>query len=298
LFAFASDQPEQRVVGRGTAFRIDPFANCATAFHIFEDAFTLGGSTGKEIVIRQDYSIAALEIESIAYGAGPILADQWRPISGANSIAAIDEGPLGPPRLKNMTELLALSILPASSRPGGTYFLNADISIWKPKIGDVVLGVGYPNLDQEDGAPDERPISQYMYGAYGKIIDIEPLDLRRGRPWPLIRVAADWPGGMSGGPVFNAAGNVIGIVSSGVDNTLSSAMIFGGWVAVKQIFPSLDPARPGSFLCHATLDARERLIAVCPKRDDAKAMADQRDGAFVSKVSLNPATGRFIRLEL
>jgi hypothetical protein len=103
---------------------------------------------------------------------------------------------------------------------------------------------------------------------------------------------------MSGGPVFNAAGNVIGVVSSGVDATLSSAMIFGGWGAVKQIFPSLDPARPGCFLCHAALDARERLITVCPNREEAKAIAAQHDGAFVSKISLNHATGRFARLEL
>jgi trypsin-like peptidase len=176
--------------------------------------------------------------------------------------------------------------------------LNVDMSTWKPTAGEIVFGIGYPNLDKEEGAADDRPISQYMYGAYGQITDIEAPDLTRDRPWPMVRVTADWPGGMSGGPVFNAVGNVIGIVSSGFDCTSSSAVIFGGWGAAKQTFPSLDPARSGWFQCYATLDADERMIAVCPGREAAKTIAARHDGAIVSKVTFNHATGRFIQLEL
>jgi serine protease Do len=298
LFAHAADQPQRRVIGQGTTFRIDPFANCATAFHVFEEAFYLGGSTGREIVVRQDRSIVALQVEGIHYGETRISDSQWRLMNAANSIIRIEEEPFQAPRLRNLTELLALSILPSQDMPCGTEFLNVDISIWKPTIGEFVLGVGYPNLDKEEGAPDDRPISQYMYGAYGQITDIEPLDQTRGRPWPLVRVSADWPGGMSGGPVFNSAGNVIGIVSSGLDSTLSSAVIFGGWGAARQTFPSLDPARPGCFLCYVTLNAHETLIAVSPNREEAKAVAAKHKGATVSKVSFNHATGQFVRLEL
>jgi serine protease Do len=298
LFDFVPASPESRVVGHGTVFRIDPWGNCATAFHVFEDAFYLGGTTGREMLVRQERSILALEIDGIILGAARIASNQWRPINGAYSVVRIDQEPLQPPRFRNFTELLALSILSSTPKAGGIEFLHVDLNTWKPTVGEVVLGIGYPNLDKDEDGADDRPISQYMYGAYGCITDIEPLDLSRSRPWPMIRVIADWPGGMSGGPVFNAAGNVIGVISSGVDATTSTAMIFGGWNAVHHTFRSLDPARPGSFLCYATLDATERLINVAPNRQAAEVSAAENDGAFVSKVSLNYATGDFVRLEL
>jgi serine protease Do len=297
LFEFAPEEPDNRVVGQGTVFRIDPFGNCATAFHVFESAFYLGGATGREMLVRQDRSIVALELDGIAYGAAPIAPSQWRPMNGAFSLVRVDDNPLQPPRLQNTTELLALSILPSAPKASGTEFLHVDLNGWRPSIGEVVLGIGYPNLDKKDG-PDDRPISQYMYGAYGAITDIEPLDLGRSRSWPMVRVNADWPGGMSGGPVFNAAGNVVGIVSSGVDGTSSTAMIFGGWNAVHHTLPSLDPSKLGSFLCVAILDAHEELIGVALNRQAAENRAAEIDGAFVSRVSLDHETSSFVRLEL
>jgi serine protease Do len=298
LFDFTPGESESRVAGQGTVFRIDPWGNCVTAFHVFEDAFYLGGATGREMLVRQDRSIVALELDGIGLGAPPIAANQWRPINGAFSLVRIDNKPLQPPRLQNVTELLALSILASAPKTNGIEFLHVDLNAWRPSIGEVVLGIGYPNLDKEEDGPVDRPISQYMYGAFGAITDIEPLDLSRSRPWPMVRVKADWPGGMSGGPVFNAAGNVIGIISSGVDATTSTAMIFGGWNAVHHTLRSLDPSRPGSFLCIAALDAKERIINVALNRQAMETLAAEIDGAFVSNVSLNYETGSFVRLEL
>ncbi|WP_157817349.1 hypothetical protein [Bradyrhizobium sp. SK17] len=65
LFDFTREEPERRVEGQGTVFRIDPWGNCATAFHVFEDAFYLGGATGREMLLRQDRSIVALELDGI-----------------------------------------------------------------------------------------------------------------------------------------------------------------------------------------------------------------------------------------
>jgi serine protease Do len=298
LFEFAPGEPDRRVEGQGTVFRVDPWGNCATAFHVFESAFYLGGATGREMLVRQDRSIVALELDGIAYGAAPVAPSQWRPMSGAFSVIGIQSRPLQSPRLQNVTELLALSILPSAPKTNGTEFLNVDLNGWRPSIGEVIFGIGYPNLDKDRDGSDDRPISQCMYGAYGTITDIEPLDLGRGRPWPMVRVEADWPGGMSGGPVFNAAGNVIGIVSSGVDATTSTAMIFSGWGAVHQTLRSVDPSKPGSFLCFAVLNANEKLIDVALSRQAAESRAAEIDGAFVSRVSLECETGSFVRLEL
>lgn len=298
LFDFSPENPEQRVLGQGTVFRVDPFGTCATAFHVFADAFYLGGPSGRDLVVRQDRVIVALEIEGIVLGAVPVRPEQWLPISGARSFHVVDEPPLGVPRIRNFTELLALKILPSSDKPNGTEFMHVDPVGWRPQIGETVLGIGYPNLDKDEAGNDDRPIVQYLYGAYGRITDIEPLDLRRTRPWPVVRVEADWPGGMSGGPVLNAAGNVIGIVSAGIDANSSTAMIFGGWNAVSNTFRSLDPSRPGWFICQAVLDANERLCHVSRSREEVEQIARTYDGAFVSKIALNHGTGEFIHLDL
>jgi serine protease Do len=298
LFDFSLERPEERAQGQGTVFRLDPFGTCATAFHVFEEAFSLGGASGHELVVRKDRAIVALELEGIALGLAPIQPHQWRTMNGAYSILKVDKPPFEMPRMRNFTELLALDIPPSSAKPGEIEFLHADIVGWRPTIGETVLGIGYPSLDEEKGGSDDRPISQYMYGAYGRITDIEPLDLNRTRPWPMVRVEADWPGGMSGGPVFNAVGNVIGIISSGIDANSSTAMVFGGWGAVHNTFPSLDPSRPGWFVCQAILNRDERLLGVRRSRRAADEIVKQHDGAFASKISLNHATSEFVRLEL
>jgi serine protease Do len=254
LFNFSLERPEERVQGHGTAFRVDPFGACATAFHVFEEAFYLGGADDRELLVRKDRAIVALELAGIVVGTAPVQRHQWRTMNGAYSIIKVDQPPFEMPRMRNFTELLALDILPSSAKSGGVEFLHLDVLSWRPTIGETVLGIGYPDLDKEEGGSDDRPISQYMYGAYGRITDIESLDLGRARPWPMIRVEADWPGGMSGGPVFNAVGNVIGVVSAGIDANSSTAMVFGGWTAVHNTFPSVDPSRAGWFICQAILD--------------------------------------------
>jgi serine protease Do len=120
LFDFATGQPDERVAGQGTVFRIDPWGKCATAFHVFESAFYLGGANGREIFLRQDRSIVALELEGIVFGTAPIQPHQWRTIKGPHSIVRIEEGPLDTPRMRNFTEVLAVSIQPSVPKDNDT----------------------------------------------------------------------------------------------------------------------------------------------------------------------------------
>jgi len=71
--------------------------------------------------------------------------------------------------------------------------------------GEPVLALGFTDFGVEEGS-EERLISQYLYGSFGQITDVEPTDGARGHPWPVIRVAEEWPGGMRGWPVFNEIG--------------------------------------------------------------------------------------------
>lgn len=75
------------------------------------------------------------------------------------------------------------------------------------------MAMGFADLDVDaHNEGDLRPMTQDLYSSEAEIIQVEQADGTSSRPWPRFRVTADWPRGMSGGPVFNEAGNVVGLV--------------------------------------------------------------------------------------
>ncbi|WP_372239803.1 serine protease [Pseudomonas sp. SCB32] len=93
--------------------------------------------------------------------------------------------------------------------------LSVRSSGWRPEIGEIVLAVGFPELDLSEVGESEQNalLTEGMYGAYGRIIDVQLEGTSRSNSTPVFVVESDWPSGMSGGPVFNRSGEVIGIVS-------------------------------------------------------------------------------------
>jgi len=85
-----------------------------------------------------------------------------------------------------------------------------------PSVGDEVLALGYANLDlspEGNLKSDDDFLEAQLFASIGTVTEVIPRDPNSTRPWPLIRVRANWPGGMSGGPVFDKSGQVIGVVS-------------------------------------------------------------------------------------
>jgi serine protease Do len=83
-----------------------------------------------------------------------------------------------------------------------------------PAVGETVVAVGFPDLDCKpvDDEAMRYLLSDGMSAAYGRITGIHPKGVRND-PTPVIEVEANWPSGMSGGPVFNNKGEVIAVVS-------------------------------------------------------------------------------------
>jgi serine protease Do len=296
LFRFDPRAADDRPIGQGTAFRIDPWSRCATAFHVVEDLFKMGDS-GSKLVLRDEIRLAAaLELHGLGYGCLRIPRDSWRPLGEAFSIFRIERRPFSPPQIRNVTELMMLRINPSRAQPLETGYLPMDLRRWQPKEGKQVLALGFADLDREGQNEGEQfPMSQYLYGSYGRIIDVEPGDAARGRPWPQFRVEADWPGGMSGGPVFSEAGHVIGVVSAGIaGQRVASATYFSGWNVPEHIFGSLDPSNPGWFPCWAVFDDAGRRIRFGQDRVEIETYARANSLTDVRAGSLDPLTDAFM----
>lgn len=297
LFSFDPGTPGERPKGHGTAFRIDPWSRCATAFHVIEDLFEVN-SAGSEISLKPSARLATVEIDDLHYGLMPIPDGAWRPIAGSFSFFGIERPPVGVARLRNATELMAIRIKPPTLHQKGTPYLSVDFRYWRPRLGEQVLALGYADLDVPsfESTDADRPMSQNLYGSLGSIVQIEPADGARGRPWPMIRIDANWPGGMSGGPVFNEAGHVIGLVSAGFEGEGgASATFFSGWNIPERIFGSVDPANPGWFYCWGVFDHTGALVRCGQDKAEIERFGQNRGLADFALISIDPSTANYVK---
>lgn len=294
VFKFDPGAPSERPFGLGTAFRIDPWGNCATAFHVIEDMLAL--KAGK-MVIRDHVRLSALEIEGILFGTPPMPRDAWRPLTGFYAEAGATAPPLihEKPEIRNMTELACLTV-PRSHVRNPMPYLPVSLSSG-PVVGDLVTGYGFAGLDvAKDGKGEDRPMSQYLYQSTGEVIDVTPADPSSTMPWPRFRVSAEWPSGMSGGPVVNGDGIVVGLISRGwTGEADSTATHFSGWDVSQRTFATLDPFATRRFRAFAAIDVAGTVRFLGQDIEEAKTFA--ADGKLVVRaVSCSPDTGEWLAL--
>lgn len=87
------------------------------------------------------------------------------------------------------------------------------VSLTMPQPGDLVCAVGFPEIRTFKQKSCEVYVpKEGMAVSYAKVIQVVP---ERGQyeKSPIAIVESDWPGGMSGGPVFDRSGSVVGVVS-------------------------------------------------------------------------------------
>lgn len=250
------------------------------------------------LVLRDDVRIAALEIEGIVYGSPQIPEGGWRPLSGLYAEAGKKDSPLfhEKPKIQNTTELANLQIS-RSERPTPMQWLPVALSSQPPKLGDVVTGYGFAGLDVDpEGKGDERPMIQYLYESRGEVIEITAADPQSTMPWPRFRVSAERPSGMSGGPVLNAAGNVIGVISRGWTGAAdSTATHFAGWDVGRRSFPTLDPLNVGRLRGFAAIDDKDDVRFLSPDQHRATAFAE-KEGMSVRFVSCDSQSGGWVSI--
>ncbi len=291
LFSFDPNDPERRPQGHGTAFRVDPWGCCATAFHVIEDLLMVRDGT---LVLKADVRLAALTVPPLTFGRMPVTRDHWKPFLGMSSIGRIHSPPFQEPRVMNMTEPAAIWLGSADNTLRERTFLNLDAR-WRPRIGKRVMAFGFAGLDLDDNKEgDDRAIRQYLYGSVGEISEVNPVQPNSSRPWPYFRVEADWPGGMSGGPVFNEAGNVVGLVSTGlVGGGIGTATPFAGWDVAERQFPTVDLINPGRVKCWIGLSEYEDIVACGRTREELIEQLGDRQVSEMKYVSFAVSSGEY-----
>ena len=95
------------------------------------------------------------------------------------------------------------------------------MTLARPNVGEVCFAFGYGNMTTGDPVPNEPGLVQWTGSLHACSAEIEQVHTAgRGYPltFPCFMTNADYPRGMSGGPITRPTDNrVIGVVSFGMD---------------------------------------------------------------------------------
>lgn len=253
--------PDGSAVGVGTAFHVDGWGRLLTADHVVDHVRTHHASQiAPDILINVDITrsthAAVLLGYGLVYGKFRIPKSCWAPLDRLDAfLIDRDVDPMAALRGRSSTYEIGPDIAGVNAvlQPDSAPFHTVPVNLRTyPAIGEIVFAVGYPELSFETVNADEiaRYLNEGMFGVYGRVTNLCPAGRGKTRPSPGFEVEADWPAGMSGGPVFNQNGEVIGIVSSslpssdagrGVGFATSLAMVPN----LSTLVPTLDFNNPG-----------------------------------------------------
>jgi serine protease Do len=272
--------------GMGTAFHIDGWGMFVTADHVIESvrkrSSRVIATTGEIGFKIEDPDLCPI----LLLGLGLVFGKPAVPTSALARVAQIRsaiqerEDPLAALRGQSEFEAAADVALmqvgqPIPNEMIGTLAMRLS-GIW-PAVGETVVAVGFPELDCKpiDDDATRYLLSDGMSAAYGRIIGVHPKGVRNFST-PVIEVEANWPPGMSGGPVFNSSGQVIGVVSrswlpSGGKYGIGYAACFSMMPWVRRWIPTLDAANPCWRVGWAIMNNGEDLIAFYKDKKDALA---------------------------
>jgi hypothetical protein len=184
-------------------------------------------------------------------------------------------------RVRNVSELACLGFSPLIENAAP--YLPVRMRGPLPKVGETLTAYGFANL--AFGEEEEDASSQYLYQHSGSVVEVQPCDPNSTRPWPKVIVNCHWPSGMSGGPIVNDRGEVVGVVSTSFEGSdLSIGHIFAGWNVPEMNMTTLDACNPGHFWGFAALDGNGILKFFGHVREEVQdfAAAHNLETKFVS----------------
>lgn len=311
-------KPDGRLVGMGTAVHLDGWGGCLTAEHVvdFVRARLPEGGLNGRATMKVDPSQHGYPVLLLGMGVifGTIAIPDWAfaPITDTLAVARERDDPMaalqGRRRFEvaqDVARLQALFHPDAYRQPHPPQVLPLQLGGWQPAIGEYVLAFGYPELKPSAAMDDYEVraiIEDGLHCAYGRITRLFPDGRDSANSTPVFEVEANWPSGMSGGPVVNEQGNVVGIVSRSLepDGDLCGAGYAAclPWISeITELVPHLDKDNPGHRLGFAVLDDREKLVGVWPTQELAREYSMQDAEHKVFACSHRMGTDEYICLD-
>lgn len=283
-------QIEDKITGLGTCFRVSPWS-WLTAQHVVSDK---GGAAFPENEVGAVGFSPGLIFGTVGFKT-PDYFGEINEIRTAKKVEATAPSFLpGPKEPDMLLDLAALRVVTINLKKK-PLISPLPLSRSQPKVGDELIGIGFPILgSSHDGSEAIMRFEERMYGASGVVTTIHPNGVSPSRPWPTLEIEGDWRGGMSGGPVIDLNGQVVGIISRSLAPLQGHAGV--GWaVDLTRMSPNtfaveIDPANPGWSLGWATFSGKQmtgffetqqeaehyrtvteadqvKLVSHCPKTD-------------------------------
>jgi serine protease Do len=244
------------LIGMGTAFHIDGTGVFLTAHHVIEALTSNNATIGSRDRAMGDrkspHGILVMPF-GLVYGTTRLPDEKLRQIIRTKSPYISPEDPIA-----EMQGRLAVSTIDICRLdiglpiPETIESLPVRLKGWRPELGEIVMAIGFPELDCKvtERSSLVATLSEGMHAAFGRIVGTYASGRSRTNRTPVFEVEANWPGGMSGGPVLNMAGEVIGIVSSSIlanNPALENGAGYAAWFEAMQLdtlLPELDANIP------------------------------------------------------